>query len=239
VRTAVGMRARSLCVRVADGLLLDNVDIDIAAGACTYIGGRSGAGKTTLLRALVGLLPTYACTGVVEVGNDDKWTAWQPTMRGSVACLMLQSSADTLHPLHVVAGLVQQPLLAHGRPSMTTDETDAFLGRFDVAHLAQRRAHELSGGERQRVLLAQCLVLQPRVLLLDEPCAAQDTAHRAQLMDMLRTHANDGMAVAVASHDLGWHAFAQRRYVVEHGRMTNDERLLQQLQAAHEAGWGT
>jgi ABC-type sulfate/molybdate transport systems ATPase subunit len=79
---------------------------------------------------------------------------------------------------------------------------DAWLERLGIAHLANRRAHALSGGEAQRVSLARALVLEPRLLLLDEPFAAVDAPTRSELLADLRgTLRSTGAAALLVTHD--------------------------------------
>jgi iron complex transport system ATP-binding protein len=76
------------------------------------------------------------------------------------------------------------------------------LSRADVSHLADRAVTSLSGGERQRVLIARSLATRARILLLDEPTANLDIDHSLEILDLCRSLADEGHAVAIATHDL-------------------------------------
>ena len=82
----------------------------------------------------------------------------------------------------------------------------AALDQLGIAHLAARAYPELSGGERQMVLIARALTQQPRVMVLDEPTAHLDFANQAQVLDLIRTLAGQGLGIVLTTHDPG-HAF--------------------------------
>jgi len=107
----------------------------------------------------------------------------------------------------LVREIVLMGRYAHrGRFDRETEEdsriADESLRRADVAHLADRLITSLSGGERQRVLIARSLATRAQILLLDEPTANLDVDHSLDVLDLCRSLADDGHAVAIATHDL-------------------------------------
>ncbi len=154
-----------------------DVTLEARPGSTIALLGESGSGKTTLLRLLAGVLDPDSghieLEGVVwHDGTRRLLDAWRRPV-GYVA----QDYA--LFPHLSVEENVAFGLRAEGRvPSETRDRVARTLDRLGVRGLAQRRPSQLSGGQQQRVALARALVLEPRLLLLDEPLAALDLQTR-------------------------------------------------------------
>jgi molybdate transport system ATP-binding protein len=156
---------------------LEEIELEVAPGACLAIAGPSGAGKTTLLRKVAGLAPA---TGTVEC-NDETWLDTRrkvdvPTEQRRVG-FVFQDYA--LFPHMSALANVEFGHGAAGAPEL--------LERLGIdAATAARKPPSLSGGERQRVALARALARDPSVLLLDEPLAALDPRTRAHAARELR-----------------------------------------------------
>lgn len=154
-------------------------ELSVAAGQRLAVLGPNGSGKTTLLRLLAGLeQPTE---GTVTL--DGHPTGSLPlTVRRAIGYVTQQPGLLTAS----VHRNVELPLVWRGVPrTVRGARVLAALERLGVAHLANRPAQRLSGGERQRVNLARSLVVEPAVLLLDEPAAALDPEARADFLDDL------------------------------------------------------
>jgi ABC-type Fe3+/spermidine/putrescine transport system ATPase subunit len=188
-----GVRAR------AGAFLLDDVSLDVPAGAYAFLVGPSGAGKTTLLEMIAGHVAPEA--GRVEVAGADVTRA--PAERRGVGVVY---QAYHLFP-HLTAG----ENICYGLARRTPDErraraarVGALAARFGLAGLLDRRPVALSGGEQQRVALARALAPAPRVLLLDEPFAAVDPVTRRRLRRELRElQRHDGWTALHVTHDVG------------------------------------
>jgi molybdate transport system ATP-binding protein len=156
---------------------LEDVELEVAGGACLAIAGPSGAGKTTLLRAIAGLAPargTIECAG--ETWLDSQQRIDVPAERRRVG-FVFQDYA--LFP-HLSA-------LANVEFGARTEGARELLERLGIdAPTAARKPPSLSGGERQRVALARALARAPAALLLDEPLAALDPRTRARAARELR-----------------------------------------------------
>lgn len=195
------IRTQGLVYRYAGAeAALQFPDVDVAQGVVLLLSGPSGCGKSTWLALVAGLVaPT---TGTVEV-------AGQPLHAlKSVAADAWRAGAIGFLPqkLHLSAALtVQQNLAmaqwAAGQPEDTVAITTA-LHALGVAELAGRKPAQLSGGQAQRVALARAVLLQPRVLLADEPTASLDDEAAADAVALLlataRTH---GATLVIATHD--------------------------------------
>ena len=184
--------------------------------------GPNGAGKTTLLRVLAGLLRMQA--GRVSLGDDvledTQGSAWQRPERRRIG-VVFQDHA--LFPHMSALDNVAFGLRARGvdRGEART-RAQSWLERTGAAAVAARRPAALSGGERQRVALARALVIEPRLLLLDEPLAAVDAASRIELRRSLREHldAFPGPRVLVTHDPVEAAALAAEVLVLEGGRVT-------------------
>jgi molybdate transport system ATP-binding protein len=168
----------------------------------TAVVGPSGSGKTTLLRALAGL--TVPADGIIQLNGRVLFSAKEgihlPPERRRVGYVPQQYA---LFPRLRVIDNVMYGLKARGVPRRERRRRAmAMLERMGIAHLADRRPAQLSGGEAQRVALARALVVEPDVLLLDEPLSALDPETRRQLRSFLRTVLADaGCPVVCVTHD--------------------------------------
>ena len=167
---------------VADGLSLD-----VAAGETVAVLGASGSGKSTLLKIAAGLVRPQQ--GRVLFQGED-YTFRQPEQRRFA--LMFQDYALLPH-LNVWQNVAFGLRLQGHNSAAARAAAEAMLVQVGLAAEAERPIHRLSGGEQQRVALARALVVQPQVLLLDEPFSALDSQLRAQLQqltrDLLHRHA--------------------------------------------------
>jgi iron complex transport system ATP-binding protein len=188
----------------------------IAAGGITALVGPNGAGKSTLLRALAGLLPA---TGTVTLDGRDLLRA-SPTSRARDVAFMPQTLPARVG-LTVLESVISAIRAApvHG---LSTDAASvqrrAMLGleRIGLAELALEPLDRLSGGQRQLAGLAQALVRDPALFLLDEPTSSLDLGHQVGVMSLVDELATDGRIVVVVLHDLTLAVRWARRVVVLH-----------------------
>lgn len=176
--------------------VLDGLDLEVPAGELVALLGPSGAGKTSTLRLVAGL-------GAPDAGDvllDGHSLLALPPQRRPVAVVF---QSPLLFP-HLSAGdnvAFGLRLRGVGRAERRR-RAAAALARVHLPGAADRRVAELSGGERQRVALARALVLEPAVLLLDEPFAALDPALRAQLGALVAELVRDvGVSTLLVTHD--------------------------------------
>jgi molybdate transport system ATP-binding protein len=175
------------------------VDLTLPAQGVTALWGPSGSGKTSLLRCVAGLeraqKARICITGAVW--QDDALGVFAPAWQRSVGYVFQEPSLLA----HLNAGDNLRLGLRHRRTAVDTALVESLIDVLGIGHLLSRRVDELSGGERQRIALARALVLQPRILLLDEPMAALDTERKQEFLPwLLRLRAVVQIPVLYVTH---------------------------------------
>jgi peptide/nickel transport system ATP-binding protein len=215
---------------------VDGVSIAIAPGERVGLVGESGSGKSTLVRALLGLEAPEA--GSVRIAGERLAGAPAGTARRlrRLVQAVFQDPYASLNPRHRVGRIVAEPLALLAEP-LTAAERDrrvaAALGDVGLAAAdAGRRPHEFSGGERQRIAMARALVVEPRLVILDEAVSALDASLRAQILELLlRLSAARRLAYLFVSHDLGVvRAVTDRTLVMQSGRIVEEGPTAEVLQ---------
>jgi spermidine/putrescine transport system ATP-binding protein len=175
---------------------VDNISFDVEDGKFFSILGPSGCGKTTLLRMIAGF---YTQTdGQILFGGQDM-TNVAPNRRP--VNLVFQSLA--LFPMMNVFENVAFGLKRRGEKGTdVTRKVNDVLGRVGLPDSGQKQVNQLSGGQRQRIAIARCLVLEPRVLLLDEPLGALDAKLREHMkVELKKLQAQVGTTFIYITHD--------------------------------------
>jgi zinc/manganese transport system ATP-binding protein len=180
--------------------ILRGMNFEIGSSEFVGLLGANGAGKTTLLRAILGILP--AKHGSIRVfgaaaKRGNPLIGYMPQSRSSL-------QGNRLRGWDIVAGIVRGERL--GLPFQGADvrrKVDEALGLVEATGLAHRPFAELSGGEKQRVLLAQALVDEPQLLLLDEPLLNLDPGQQRNVVGLVKhLQVTLGLPVIFSSHEL-------------------------------------
>lgn len=203
---------------------LQNVSLQVNEGEFVAVVGPNGAGKSTLCYTLAGFVPHFfkgELTGTVEVDGRD---LQQSTLNEWVLMVGLAFQ----NPFNQISGAKYTVFeeLAFGlenigieRGEMITRVQDA-MQLTGISDLADRSPYSLSGGQQQRVALTSILVMQPKVLVLDEPTSQMDPVGTREVFGVIRTMAERGMTVVMAEHKVEWIAqFADRVVALHEGQI--------------------
>ncbi|WP_173476376.1 ABC transporter ATP-binding protein [Streptomyces sp. 150FB] len=214
---------------------VDGVDLDIGPGEIVALVGESGCGKTTLARSLLGLVPPTAGR-ISFAGEPLGYGAGDLKAYRKRVQLVLQDPSGSLNPRHTVYDAVAEGLRIH---RYAGDEREAVAGALSRAGLRPperfflRYPHELSGGQRQRVVIAGALVLEPELIVADEPVASLDASVRGEILALILSLRDElGLSALVVTHDLGlaWN-IADRVAVMYLGRIVETGPVEQVLTA--------
>ena len=200
---------------------LSGVSLDIGRGEFVAIRGQSGSGKSTLMN-IIGLLDRpssgeYALGGrdVARLSEDAR-----ARLRGSAFGFVFQSY--NLLPRMTALEQVELPLIYQGTPDRRRRAAEALV-RVGLRDRIAHRPTELSGGEQQRVAIARSLVVDPLVLLADEPTGALDTATGRDVMTLLTGLVEQqGLTVVLVTHEAEVAAYAGRAVRMRDGRIVED-----------------
>jgi len=179
--------------------VLADITTHFAEGSFTSLLGPSGSGKTTLLRIVAGFITPDS--GKVAIGGGDRTHNPPPTPPLRIIGMVLQSCA--LFPLMTVAQNVAFGLARRGiRGAEARKLVDRALDMVRLPGFGDRRPKQLSGGQQQRVALARAVVIQPSVLLLDEPLSALDRRLRQEMqVELKRIQRETGLTTIFVTHD--------------------------------------
>jgi putative ABC transport system ATP-binding protein len=202
---------------------LSGVSLEIARGEFVSIMGPSGSGKSTLLHLLGGL---DAPTGgeilidgtAISRMTDDEITIFRRRKIGFVFQFF------NLLPTYSAEENVALPLLLdRRRPRDVRDRVLAALEQVGLAHRRTHRPDEMSGGEMQRVAIARALVIDPILILADEPTGNLDTRTGEQILGLVRdANLRRGCTVVLVTHDAGAAAYGERIITLKDGRLVDE-----------------
>ena len=200
---------------------VDGVSLSIPRGTVFGLVGESGCGKTTLSRAILGLVPTASGQirfDGVDYANQD--AAGLLPLRRRVQ-MVFQDPYSSLNPRMTVAEILAEPLHVH-RPMPAAERMGLIVRLLDRVGLSsrilRRYPHEFSGGQRQRLAIARALILEPDLLIADEPVSALDVSIQAQVLNLLADLRRElGLTLLFISHDLAVVRHIAGRVAVMHG----------------------
>ncbi|HNT53488.1 MAG TPA: ABC transporter ATP-binding protein [Anaerolineaceae bacterium] len=204
----VKLEVQSLVVQYGNRVAINGISFCLNSGEVLAVIGPNGAGKTSLLRALSGIQPAFS--GQMLLNGQDLAQLSPIERARSMAVVPQARQLPSMFTGYQTVMLGRTPHINWlGRTRYQDEEAvQQAMQRTGTLELADRRVDELSGGEQQRLLLARALAQGSPLLLLDEPTTHLDLHYQINLMDSIRSLANDdGLAVLLVTHDL--HLVAQ------------------------------
>lgn len=209
---------------LTDSPALQNITLQVNEGEFVAVIGPNGAGKSTLCYTLAGFVPHFfkgELTGIVEVAGIE-------VQNSSLREWVLNVGLVFQNPFNQISGAKYTVFeeLAFGlenigipREEMKRRVEEA-MQLTGISDLADRSPYSLSGGQQQRVALTSILVMQPKVLVLDEPTSQMDPIGTREVFGVIRTMAERGMTVVMAEHKMEWIAqFADRVIALYEGQI--------------------
>ncbi|SNR69160.1 ABC transporter ATP-binding protein [Puniceibacterium sediminis] len=195
--------------------VLDGIDLDIRAGETHCLVGESGSGKSVTSLAAMGLLPPDALeiqSGLIDLEGFDITAARPAQMRELRArriAMIFQEPMTALNPVLRVGEQIEEVLNMHTDLS-TADAKARTIDMMEQVHLPDVQRiysafpHQLSGGQRQRIMIAMALILDPDLLIADEPTTALDVTTQLQILKLIaEMQERHGTAVLFITHDMG------------------------------------
>ncbi len=202
--------------------VLNDCSMTIAKGEVVVICGPSGSGKSTLIKCINGLEPFSEGTitvGGISVGDR---TTNLPKLRSRIG--MVFQSFELFPHMTACENIVlaQQKVLGRNREAATAKASE-LLARMGLAEHATKHPAQLSGGQQQRVAIARALAMDPIAMLFDEPTSALDPEMITEVLDVMVKLAEDGMTMAVVTHEMGFaRKVADRVVFMDQGSIVED-----------------
>jgi peptide/nickel transport system ATP-binding protein len=209
------LSVRNLSIAAGARTLVEDVDLDLAAGEVLGLVGESGSGKTITCRALMRLLPAgelHIASGSIDLKGRDLARASEAEMRkirGVEIGMIFQNPNSHLDPVMRIGDQIAESVRFHeGAGAQDARERAIELlrqvGIPDPARRIEAYPHEFSGGMRQRAMIAVALACRPKILIADEPTTALDVTVQAQVLRLLLDlRERLGLAIVLVTHNLG------------------------------------
>jgi peptide/nickel transport system ATP-binding protein len=211
---------------------VEAVDLVLHRNEILCLVGESGSGKSLTARAVMGLLPAprvYASAGQIWFGGEDLLAVSEARLRevrGSEISMIFQEPMTALNPLMTIGEQIDEVVDIHTdlAPAARRQRVLDLLRDVhlpDPAQIIAAYPHQLSGGQRQRAMIAMALILEPKVLVADEPTTALDVTTQAQILKLIKElQADHHTGVLFITHDFGVVAeIADRVAVMQHGKL--------------------
>lgn len=214
---------------------MDGASLTVKSGEITCIVGESGSGKSMIAKAILDILPGRGISvarGAIRLNGEDLVPLSAEQMRqirGARISMIFQEPMTALNPLIRIGDQISEVLEEHTDLSKT-ERRARVVALLDDVHLpdpagiARAYPHQLSGGQRQRAMIAMALILEPELIIADEPTTALDVTTQAQILKLLaELQRKKGMGVLFITHDFGVVAeITDKVVVMQHGKVVEE-----------------
>ena len=200
---------------------VQTLDFEMESGKVVEITGRSGSGKSTLLNMLAGMLTPTA--GKVLLDDIDLYALDEKALarlRNEKIGLIPQGHTALLS-LTVLENVLL-PSILYSRETPPEERARKLLTDVGLGALMDARPNELSGGELRRMAIARAMLMQPDILLADEPTAGLDSENIIGALSLLRSAADNGASVLLVTHESEAAEFADEVYVMDNGKLCSN-----------------
>ena len=219
-------QARGLSYSYNEQLALDRLSLNVKQGERLALLGANGSGKSTLLRVFDGL--AFPQSGQLLFAGEPlteaklAGTEFTFQFRRRVGLVFQNPDTQLFNPT-VFDEIAFGPLQLGWPREQIREQVNRTLETLEITHLRHRSPHRLSGGEKKRVAIASVMILDPEVLLLDEPTAALDPKSQRQIIDLIASFGGGAKTVITATHDLdSLEEISDRCVLFESGRIVGD-----------------
>lgn len=180
---------------------LKNINLSIQKGEKLVVCGPSGSGKSTLIRCINGL--EQFDSGTLTVVGEPLTPQHLHSIRGQVG--MVFQHFNLFPHMTVLENLTLAPIKVLKLPKKEAEQRALhFLDRVQIAHQADKYPSQLSGGQQQRVAIARSLCMKPDILLFDEPTSALDPEMISEVLDVMKSLADEGITMVCVTHEMGF-----------------------------------
>jgi len=234
------LEIQNLSISLPDGgdrsHAVENLNLEIIENEILCVVGESGSGKSMMARSIMGLLPRRLKITGGEIKFEDcllnHLTPKQfQKIRGLSIAMIFQEPMSALNPLHSIGKQIEEVLFLHTSINKT-ERRQRILEMLSAVHLPdpeqviQAYPHEISGGQRQRAMIAMALILEPKILIADEPTTALDVTTQAQILKLIRDLQREKQTgVIFITHDFGVVAeIADRIAVMKDGQIVEENK---------------
>ncbi|WP_239496330.1 ABC transporter ATP-binding protein [Salinicola peritrichatus] len=235
--SVLDIRDLEVVAQPAGQRILKGVSFSIAPGETLCLVGESGSGKSVTSLTVMGLLPKGSLTvsgGSATLEGDsllDAGPARMRALRASRMAMIFQEPMTALNPLMRVGEQIEEVLVMHRHKLGAAERRQRVLEMLDQVQLPDIERiyaswpHQLSGGQRQRIMIAMALILEPKLLIADEPTTALDVTTQQQILKLIKElQERHGTSVLFITHDMGVVAdIADRVCVMRHGEVVETQ----------------
>ncbi|MEA4823274.1 MAG: amino acid ABC transporter ATP-binding protein [Clostridiaceae bacterium] len=202
------LRVRGLKKSFGSLQVLDGIDFDVLSGETVAVIGPSGSGKSTMLRCLIDLEKAQAGTITIDGSPLLENGKYVTEVRARAACekmSMVFQSFNLFPHMKVIDNLTSAPIHVKKMPrEKALAKARELLAKVNLSDKENMYPSSLSGGQKQRVAIARALMMEPELLLFDEPTSSLDPQLTAEVLSVMRKLSEDRMTMVVVTHEMGF-----------------------------------